>query len=137
MGTWGHESFANDTSIDWTYGLEGVLDLSLVEEAVDAVLRDGEDDVLDADLACDVLAACEVMARLKGNWGRRDAYSATADRWVEAHPQPVPSKLAARAGRALDRVLGDESELRDLWDEGAGGDDWRAAVADLRRRVEG
>ena len=137
MGTWGHETFANDAAIDWTYELEQVGDLSLVEAAIDAVLEEGEDDVLDADLACDALAACEVIARLKGNWGRRDAYSEAADRWVEAHPQPVPSRLVRRAGRAINLILGDQSELRDLWDEAAGGGDWRAAVEDLRKRMEG
>ena len=137
MGTWGHETFANDTSIDWTHGLDQVDDLALVEDAIDAVLELDEDEILDADLGCDALAACEVIARLKGNWGRRDAYSEAADRWVEAHPQPVPSRLVRRAGKATNRVLGDQSELRDLWDEGAGGGDWRAAVEDLRRRVEG
>jgi hypothetical protein len=29
-----------------------------------------------------MLAACEVIARLKGGWGKCDAYSETADAWV-------------------------------------------------------
>ena len=38
---------------------------------------------LDVDAACEGLAACEVVARLKGNWGARNAYTETVDKWVE------------------------------------------------------
>ena len=47
----------------------------------------------------------------------------------------VPPSLQKRASAAIDRILGDESELRDLWEEGSEGAAWRAAVEDLRRRI--
>ena len=134
MGAWGTGTFDNDTACDWALSLEGGEDLSRVRETLDAVLE--EEDYLDSDPASEALAACEVVARLKGNWGVRDSYSEPADRWVEAHPQPVPPELVAKAVAAIDRVLTPPSELPDLWDEGKDPDGWRAAVADLRRRVE-
>jgi len=134
MGAWGHEAFANDLAIDWTYDLEGSAGLDLVCDALDAVFE--EDDYVDAGIACEALAACEVIARLKGNWGRRDSYSETADRWVEQHSQKVPGRVVRRALKAIDRILDEDSELRELWQEGDAGDDWKMSVLDLRRRVE-
>jgi hypothetical protein len=135
MGVWGHEPFANDAAADWAHDLTAYDDLALVEGTLDAALSDA-DEYVDLDLGCEALAACEVVARLRGNWGRRDAYSEPADRWVEEHPLTVPSRVLRRAIKTLDRLLGDASELRELWDEGTAGDDWRAVVLDLRRRVE-
>ena len=136
MGAWGHESFANDDAADLVSALSDVADLSLVEDAIEELLAES-DDYVPMDFAGAAIAACEVIARMKGNWGRRDAASEPVDRWVEAHPQKVPSKLVRRALKAIDRILDDDSELRELWYEGQAGDDWQASVADLRRRVAG
>ncbi len=135
MGAWGHETFANDAALDWCGDLETAQDLSFVEETLSAVIED-DDNFLDSDLACEALAACEVIARLKGNWGRRDTYSAKVDRWVEAHPQPVPARLVRRATKAIDRIIDEDSELRELWYEGNAGEDWMLCVTDLRSRVQ-
>jgi hypothetical protein len=134
MGAWGVGSFENDTACDWTYGLDEVEDLSLVRETLAAALDCGED-YLDADLACEALAACEVLARLKGNWGLRDSFSETVDRWVESHPMEVPADLVDTALYAIDRTLTPPSELLELWEEGAEAGEWRKDVEDLRSRV--
>ena len=89
---------------------------------------------LDSDLGCNALAACEVLARLRGQAGYTDAYTEKVDKWVAMH-QIIPStEILSRASAAIDRILADNSELSELWDEG-GGDEWRAAVEDLRRRL--
>lgn len=134
MGAWGHEPFANDDAADFVGDLEATHDLHWVAETIDVLLEES-DDYVPMDLAAAALAACEVVARMKGNWGRRDAASERVDRWVEAHPQKVPSRLVKRAVKAIDRILDDDSELRELWYEGAAGDAWKESVADLRRRV--
>ena len=82
MGAWGTGIFDNDMACDWTGELDGADDLSPVEEALDEVLAIG-DGYLDSDEASGALAACEVIARLKGNWGKRDAYSEDLDEWVK------------------------------------------------------
>ena len=119
MGAWGHESFANDHACDWVLALRDEADLSLVEETIDELLAD-EDEFVDAGLGAEVIAACETLARLKGRWGHRSGASEPVDQWVEQHPQSVPSRLLKRAIKAIDRILGDNSELRELWQEGAG-----------------
>lgn len=134
MGAWGVLAFDNDTANDWAYGLEGVDDLSVVESALGAVMAT-QDEYLDSDIACEGLAACEVLARLRGQPGYTNAYTEDVDRWVAAHPLVPSSGQMVRASAVIDRILGDKSELRDLWDEGDDGDEWRAAAEDLRRRL--
>ncbi len=135
MGAWGARTFDNDTACDWTYDLEAREDLSLVSETLARILEVG-DDYLDADDASMGLAACEVIARLKGNWGPQNPYTETVDKWVTAHPQAPPEGLVRQAITAIERVLTAPSELLDLWDEGDA-TEWKASVEDLRRRVEG
>jgi hypothetical protein len=134
MGAWGTGTFENDTACDWAYGLEDVKDLSLVDAALAAV-NEADDDFLDADLACEALAACEVIARLKGQWGARDAYTETLDAWVKAHPQNPGPERVKNADAAITRILADSSELRELWEEDDASQ-WIAAVEELRARVK-
>ena len=133
MGAWGVLAFDNDAANDWAYDLEETTDLKLVESALDEVATTGSE-YLDSDLGCNALAACEVLARLRGQAGYTDAYTEKVDKWVATH-QIVPStEILSRASAAIDRILADGSELSELWDEGSG-DEWRASVEDLRRRL--
>lgn len=133
MGAWGELAFDNDTANDWAYDLDGLSDLSLVESAFDELEEVGED-YLDQDVACQALAACEVLARLLGNFGYRNAYTKKVDDWVAAHPVKPETALLARARAGIDRILGADSELRQLWEEG-GKKTWRQSVLDLRQRL--
>lgn len=135
MGFTGHESFANDYAADFVAALQDVQDLSLVQESIKLLLEES-DDFVPMDLAADAIAACEVIARLRGAGGRSDAATAPVDAWVSAHPLKVPSRLVRRAIKAIDRILDDDSELRELWEEGAAGEAWKTSVLDLRRRME-
>ena len=133
MGAWGTGVFDNDAAGDWAAELEDTDDLSLVEETFQEVLDVG-DDYLDSDEACRALAACEVVARLKGNRGVRNSYTKDVDDWVEAHRQ-TPSDGLVRMGLAvIDRIRTPPSELPELWGEGDA-TEWNAAVDDLRARV--
>lgn len=133
MGAWGVLAFDNDAANDWAYDLEETNDLSLVESALHEVTSSGSE-YLDSDLGSNALAACEVLARLRGQTGYTDAYTEKVDKWV-AMNQLVPStELLSQASAAIDRILADDSELRDLWEE-SGGEEWRAAVEDLRQRL--
>jgi hypothetical protein len=135
MGAWGVLAFDNDTANDWAYDLEDVDDLSLAEGAFDQVEQAGGE-YLDADAACEALAACEVVARLEGRPGYTNTYTEKVDQWVEAHPMVPPVEVVTRANAVIDRILGENSELRELWQD-AGEEEWLQAVADLRRRING
>ena len=134
MGAWDVDMFDNDTACDWSYELEDATDLSYVRESLDAVLEVG-DEYLDSDEACMALAACEVLAGLKGNWGKRNSYSEIVDKWVESHPQTPPPDLIQAALFVIDRIHTQPSELPELWEEGDA-TKWHAAVDNLQKRVE-
>ncbi|HET9849918.1 MAG TPA: DUF4259 domain-containing protein [Candidatus Dormibacteraeota bacterium] len=129
-------AFDNDEANDWAYGLEDADDLAPVQAALAGVDTAGADD-LDADAATEALAACEVLARLRGRPGYKNAYTEKVDDWVASHPIDPDAHVIEQAGRAIDRILGDNSELRELWDDSGDAEEWRAAVADLRNRVVG
>ena len=135
MGAWAEDTFGNDTACDWIGTFLDDPGLSTVKLAIDAVLK--ANNYLDSDVACDCLAACEVIARLQGKWGLRNAYSEDLDRWIEANPIDVPEELKAAADSAIERILGANSELPELWDEGGRNEEWHTAVDDLRARIKG
>jgi len=134
MGAWGHLAFDNDAANDWAYGLEEVDDLSLVEAAFDEIETAGAE-YLDQEVACNALGACEVLARLLGRAGYTNAYTEKVDQWVAANTLKPSPGLLKRASTAIDRILGENSELRDVWEEGDEGDVWRRSVEDLRARM--
>jgi hypothetical protein len=132
MGAWGFLAFDNDDANDWAASLEKTADLSMVDSAFDKV--EIADLYLEAPDASIALAACEVLARLRGRVGYQNAYTAAVDRWVAAHPMVPSPELLARASWVIDVILGPQSELRELW-EGADAKSWLASVEDLRRRL--
>lgn len=134
MGAWSHESFGNDTACDWVGDLQEGDDLAPVEAALDAVLDVG-DDYLESPEACEAIAAAEVVARLQGHFGVRDAYSEGLDEWVGRIGIAPSPELASKARRALDRILVEPSELMELWDDSDDAAAWRASVDELRGRI--
>ena len=133
MGAWGELAFDNDSANDWVYDLEEANDLAPVVAALTQVESVGSG-YLEVDAASAALAACEVLARLQGRPGYTNAYTEKVDRWVAAHPQAVPPALINRGSSAIDRILGQNSELRELWEESDVAA-WLAGVADLRSRL--
>lgn len=132
MGAWGVGSFENDNACDWACDLEDAEDLSVVRTAFDNVF---EDDYVDRDVAAPGIAACEVLAALKGNpITKYEAYPSVND-WVKAHPQSVPADLVSKAHLVLDRILAADSEMNELWEESDNYENWKSAVDDLRTRL--
>lgn len=135
MGTWGIDSFENDDASDWSFELAagGV-------PYVRSTLRDADVPAtvyLDADLACMALAAADTVARLRGAVGQSDAYTEEVDAWVASVSEGPDPELVALSIRVLDRVIGEGSELRELWAESDSEDEWLASVASLRQRLGG
>ena len=135
MGAWSEDTFGNDIACDWVGTFLDVPSLETVREAIDEVL--GTEDYLDSYEASMCLAACEVIARSQGRWGVRDAYSEELDAWLEQNPLEIQEDLKKAADDAIARILGPDSELVELWDDGGYNESWHEAVDDLRARVKG
>ena len=135
MGAWSEDTFGNDTACDWIYDFLDAPGVSTVSKALDAVLDEKE--YLDSDIACEALAACEVIARLKGNWGLRDAYSEELDNWIKGNPQQVSPEIVAKADAAISKIMGKNSELLELWDEDGKNSTWHRKIKDLQERIKG
>jgi len=135
MGAWGTGIFDNDTACDWAYDLKETSDLSLIESALDKILKVGAE-YLYASEAVEALAAAETVARLKGNWGIRNSYTEKMDKWVETTRLTPPQALVEKALRGIERVLSGPSELLELWGEGEEFTAWEESVKDLSRRLK-
>jgi hypothetical protein len=134
MGAWSHESFGNDDACDFAAELAESEDLSAIEGALDAVLKVG-DEYLEAPEASQAIAAAEAVSRLQGNWGERDSYSEAIDSWVEKVKLKPNQALLQKTHQALDRILTEPSELKELWEESEEAGEWIAAVKALKVRV--
>ena len=132
MGAWSHEPFGNDEANDWAYELEEAEDLSHVEAALDAVLD--ADGYLQAPEASCAIGAIEVIAKLLGKGTQSDAYTEKVDEWVKTVRVKPSRALLDKARRALDRIRGKDSELKDLWHEDDA-TEWEASLKALSTAV--
>ena len=114
MGTWSHESFGNDTANDWAYELEDATDFVVIEAALQVALDEG-DEYLDADLAMEAIAAVEVIAKRLGKGTQSDVYTEKVDQWLETISEQPSDGLLSLAKRVLERIVADDSELKELW----------------------
>jgi len=140
MGAWGIGIFDNDPAGDWACDLEDS-DFSYVRDTIESVLGEA-DDYLEVDVGCMGLAACEVIARLKGNPGETSSDEGMTapsleriDAWVKANPQTIDEQLVQSCLTVIDAVKGKKSESAELWEETEDYADWLKVADDLRSRL--
>ncbi len=127
MAEWGAGPFENDDAADWVYELEESPRLSTLQRALDvATMRYVE--VREGSVA---VAAAEVVAATLGT-GRPLPQRATD--WLRDNAPEVSDQEVALAISAVDRVLGDGSELRALWARSPDAG-WEDATRELRHRL--
>ena len=129
MGAWGSGSFENDDASDWL----GTLD-NLTPADLTRILTRAADDpeYLEAPAASVAVAAADVVAALRGN--PAPSAPSTIEEWVKKNPQAFSEELKTLALRAMERVRGN-SEVKDLWMEADGLNDWIAAIRELQARL--
>ena len=137
MGAWGSGSFENDTALDWAGSVKSVDDVrapfARLKRDTDA---DGVDPelVVDADFACELLAAAECVAFMLGRPGR-DFPDDLAERLADAGE---PDNLLFHQARNAVLHVMRNSELAELWEETASegdGNDWLAELTQLIDRL--
>jgi hypothetical protein len=129
VGAWGTGSFENDDAKDWLAGLSTITPPDLAQILVEAADHPG---YLESPAASVAVAAAEVVAA----WNGSPAPAAPREiaEWTGKNPQALTPELKALTLRALERVR-KNSELKDLWLEADGLNDWTAAIQDLQTRA--
>ncbi|MFJ6378882.1 DUF4259 domain-containing protein [Kitasatospora sp. NPDC092039] len=129
MGTWDIGHFDNDTAADFGGGLDDAAPgerEALLRSALLCAVR--AEVFLDSDEAGEAVAAAAlVAAQCPGGAAVTTAYGPR-----EPLP-PLAAELRPLAVQALDRVVAEESELAELWDETAEGPAWREGIRVLRQ----
>ncbi|WP_153451426.1 DUF4259 domain-containing protein [Streptomyces smaragdinus] len=132
MGTWGMGPFDNDHAADFAGDLDELPAderLGAIEKAL-LMAAEGEG-YLDGDLGDHAVAGAAVIAAGLPGGDPLGVYG------PEEPMAEIPGWIPALAVRALDRVVGEESELAELWDESGRGQQWRAVVRRLRAVLDG
>ena len=137
MGTWGRGLFDNDSAADFMMDLEEAGDIrQLIESTFEEAL---EEEYLDSDSGClVVVAAAYVDRQLNGTiYSDEDSDEPLSiDLFPENSPSTDLRDLKGIAVQALTRVLGEHSELNELWLENEEEyPTWRKEVADLLNRL--
>jgi|ERR1022692_538598 hypothetical protein len=128
MAAWGTGSFENDDAAGWLAKLGTIAPDNLTQIFVQAADHPG---YLEASAASVVVAAAEVIAALSSSTAQ--GVPPEIVKWTTNRPASTP-ELKTLALRALERVRRN-SELKDLWLEADGLNDWTAAIQDLQTRV--
>lgn len=81
------------------------------------------------------IAAAEIVAAALGHGRERIPRSVV--RWLDANPSVITKGDGELARRAVERVVGEGSELRALWDDAGLDSDWHADVRILLTRLGG
>ena len=134
MGAWSHEPFDNDTASDWADVLMDATNLSHIEATLDRVL-DASGSYLEAPDAEEAVAAVAVLAQLLGRSAPISNAPEGLQAWITGVGVRPSAALLDKARRVVDRVLAEDSELAELWDDSESAADWRASVAALRLAV--
>jgi hypothetical protein len=136
MGTWDVGPFDNDTAADWCGDLHDATPTqrpAMLRGAFTAVIDNGED-YLDNYLAVGAIAAAAIVAsQLPGGAAITSPYA--PDFLLEGGSIDIPDDVAASAVPALDRIVGDDSEWRQLWEETGDAAPALAALQQIRTTI--
>jgi hypothetical protein len=132
MGAWGEKAFENDAALDWLIELEAD-GVDALRDVLARVADTDEDDYLDVDDGAPAIAAAEIVAAARGKG--RDRVTKAVLAWLDANASDVTEDDLLLAARAVERVVGDGSELRELWEEDSPNSPWHADVRTLLSRL--
>lgn len=127
MGAWGTGNFSNDTALDYLADINSMDDLMHQFNAVNSDSLD----YVDADLACEALAAADLLAGLLGR------PAADLPRETQSMITKFDKPSTAQLTQARDAIANivESSELTELWEEE---DDlaWKGVIKDLLERLD-
>ncbi len=131
MGTWGYKTFEDDAACDWLSGLTASQGGALLEQAL---LAGDDEGRLDYARAVHILAAAEIVYGLLN--GPQSGLPEQARTWIDANRRLDVACLKPVCERQLGRVLSEQSELRQRWQQNKQDyPDWKANVESLRNAL--
>lgn len=125
MGTWGDGPFDDDGASDWVWELEEATDWGVVGVALHGAADVGPDDYLEAPDGQIAWAAAAVVAAVDD---ATISVPGEVSRWLARYAEARPREMRVLGLQAVQRVLGTNSELVELWREAGEEDAWRANV---------
>jgi hypothetical protein len=128
MAGWGTGSFENEDAQNWL----GQLKSLRMEDLRQIFAHAGQSDYIQAPQASVIVAAAEVLAALKGAPSEK-LPPEIAD-WITHATNTSSPELNQLAIEAVDQVRRN-SELKDLWLEAEGLNEWSSALRDLGQRL--
>jgi hypothetical protein len=135
MPGWGTGSFENEDAQNFL----GRLNSLGVDDLRPILARADQDDYLEAPESSVTVAAAEVVAALVAVAKNETSSPATPRQifdWISKNQAGAPPDLVDLARRAVEKVR-TNSELKDLWLEAEGLNEWSAALRDLEGRLGG
>lgn len=132
MGAWGYGVYDNDSAADWA---EDLADggLATLEHALSSA---SSEDYLESPEGSALIAAADVVARLKSGGGEQSPSAETVVEWVQANQAADWQHLVIPALAALERVASPEnSELYELWAEADSLQPWLVVLGEIRTRL--
>jgi len=131
MGTWDVGPFDNDGAADFVGDLDELPEHQRIGALRAALARAAREPAYlqDTEAVIAIAAAAIVASALPG--GTPIDSSHGPDQPIP----PVPHDLATLAVQALDRVLGDECETKDLWEHSGSGYEWLNEVDAIRENL--
>jgi hypothetical protein len=130
MAGWGSGSFDNEDAHAWL----GQLAQLTTDDLKRLLSRVDDSAYLEAPESSVIVAAAEAVAALQG--APAEALPRAIVEWTSRTKAAPSPDLAALALRAVQRVRTD-SELKDLWLEADGLNEWSANLRDLEKRLAG
>lgn len=137
MGAWGHRTFEDDTSLDqiedW---MEAADPIDQMAQAIETALASQYLDYTDGHSIS--VAAAVLDYALVGTDPEEDTDLDGLQVWLEALGQDRLRLLLPGVLSGLDRLLGEESELAELWAENEEAyPAWRQVLLDRQVRLSG
>ena len=129
MSGWGTGSFENDEAQKFLNELSSLAPSDLKEMLARAA---GGEDYLTAPESSVVVAAAEIVATAKG--APPQAVPGEIAEWVRQFEGAPSAEMNELARRAVNKVRVN-SELKDLWQEAEGLNDWSARLRELEERL--
>jgi len=128
MPGWGTGSFENEEAQNFLAKLNslGIDDLSPI------LARAADHDYVDAPASSVTIVVAEIVAAARGN--PAEAVPSQIAQWIAQIEGSPSSQMSDLARRAVEKVR-TNSELKDLWLEAEGLNEWSAVLRDLEKRL--